>query len=220
MASDTSKRRQSGRNRRQGGKKRPSRAPGIPATPVPEPEPPAMPSLGRVSLGALLWLIGSIGYFALFAVRESSARGWVEGARALTGGKPGAMAVAGWLIIFAGFGLLWTILLLRHRVHRWGLWAIGAVIAVISPTVLALFPVEGNDIVPLISGAGGGAFVTGMRWAAAAGFIPLLVMPFMLLKESGRDRGGAAELRGGALLLASIFVLFTLVGAPISAALP
>ncbi|MEU4621596.1 hypothetical protein AB0G04_16680 [Actinoplanes sp. NPDC023801] len=169
-----------------------------------------------MALGALVWLVGSVAFFMLVAVRESSARGWVDGARSLTGGQRWGMAIAGWLIVFVAFGLAWALLLLRKRVPRWGLWAVAVVIAALAPTVQALFPYEDHYIVHLISGPGGAAFVTGMRWAAAAAIIPFLVVPFVLLNDKLKDRFGEPELRRATTVLVAGFVVITLIAAPLT----
>ncbi|GIE79233.1 hypothetical protein Aph02nite_51830 [Actinoplanes philippinensis] len=178
------------------------------APPPPPAPPPPGPSLGRIALGALVWLAGSVTYFLLFAVRETTARGFVDGARWLTGGHPRAMAIAGWLAVFAVFGLIWVLLLIRRRVPRGWLFALGAVIVALSPTMVALFPMQGFPIVHLISGAGGSGFVTGMRWGAAAAVIPFLVVPFALVKEAPRGPTTAGVV---------LFVVATLIGAPLTA---
>jgi hypothetical protein len=187
-------------------KTRPSRGRGI--TPTAPPEPPPGPSPGRIALGALVWLVGSVAYFLLFAVRETTARAWVDGARLLTGGQPAGMAVAGWLTIFAVFGLIWAVVLLRKRVHRAWLYTLGVAAVALSPTAVALFPLEGYRIVHLISGPGGSAFVHGMRWAAPAGFVPALVVPFALLKKTPPVPTA---------VIAGLFVLLTLLAAPLTA---
>jgi hypothetical protein len=185
----------------------PSRARGITtATPSPPPE-PEVPSIGRVTLGALVWLVGSVTYFVLFAVRETTARAWVDGARSLTGGHPRGMVLAGWVIIFAAFGLGWALLLLWKRVHRGWLYTIGAVAVAVSPTALALFPIEDFPIVHLISGPGGAGFVHGMRWAAPAAIIPVLVVPFALAKDAPR---------GPTTAVVALCVLITLIAAPLT----
>jgi hypothetical protein len=167
-----------------------------------------VPSIGRVTIGALVWLIGSVAYLLLFAVRETTARAWVGGARGLTGGDPQGMAVAGWVVIFTVFGLAWAVVLLWKRVHRGWLYAIGAVAVALSPTALALFPLADFPIVHLISGPGGGAFVHGMRWAAPAGIIPILVVPFALAKDAPR---------GPTTAIVALCVLITLIAAPLTA---
>jgi hypothetical protein len=178
---------------------------------------PAEPSTDRSGWFLLLASVGGTAYFVLFAVQEDMARGWVDGSRSLTGGHRWAMAIIGWLTVFTIFGLIWAILLLRKRLHHNWLWAIGAVAAAMSPTVLALIPYQGHYIVHLISGPGGGAFVTGMRWATAAGFIPFLVVPFVVLNEKLKDRFGKEELRGKTTVLVVLFVVTTLIAAPLSA---
>ncbi|MEU4158875.1 hypothetical protein [Actinoplanes sp. NPDC026670] len=175
--------------------------------PPPPPPPSPGPSLGRITLGALVWLVGSVAYLLLFAVRETTARAWVDGARSLTGGGPRGMAIAGWVIIFAAFGLVWALMLLRKRVHRGWLYAIGAVAVAVSPTALALFPMEGLPIVHLISGPGGGAFVHGMRLAAPAGIVAVLLTPFALAKDTAR---------APVTMITVACVLLTLVAAPLT----
>ncbi|BEL09885.1 hypothetical protein Q0Z83_080760 [Actinoplanes sichuanensis] len=192
-------------NRRQQRRRRQRRA--TLAPPPPPPPPPAEPSLGRITLGALVWLAGSVAYFLLFAVRETTARGWVDGARSLTGGDARGMAIAGWVTIFAAFGLAWALMLMRKRVHRGWLYAIGAAAVAVSPTALTLFPMEGFPIVHLISGPGGGAFVHGMRLAAPAVLVTLLLAPFALVKE---------EARGPVTMITGLCVFLALVAAPLT----
>jgi hypothetical protein len=216
MATNRSQRRRPahGRNQR-GGKSRPGSAPVRSATALRSR--PAEPSTDRTGWFLLFASVGGTAYFVLFAVQEDMARGWVDSMRSLTGGQRWAMAIAGWLTIFTVFGLIWALLLLRKRIHRNWLWAIGVVAAALSPTVLALIPYQGHYIVHLVSGPGGGAFVTGMRWATAAGFIPFLVVPFVVLNEKLKVRFGAEELRGKTTVLVVLFLVITLIAAPLSA---
>jgi hypothetical protein len=195
------------RRKRRGTKTTPSRGRGITAVPSSPPEPP-VPSIGRVTLGALAWLVGSVTYFLLFAVRENTARAWVDGSRTLTDGNPAGMAIAGWLIIFVVFGLVWAVVLLRNRVRRGWLYTIGAAAVALSPTAVALFPLVDFPIVHLISGPGGSGFVNGMRWAAPAGIIPLLVVPFALAKNVPRQPMA---------VVVALFMIVTLIGAPLTA---
>ncbi|GIE28769.1 hypothetical protein Ait01nite_018140 [Actinoplanes italicus] len=216
MVTNRSRRRQPARTGNQrGGKSKARRAPVI--RPVAPPPRPAEPSSRATALGFLLVAVGGTAYFVLFAYQESSARGWVDGMRALTGGRSWAMTIAGWLTIIAIFGLAWALILLRKRIHRNWLWAIGVVIAALLPTVLALIPYQGHYIVHLISGPGGGAFVTGMRWASAAGFIPFVVVPFVVLNENLKRRFGTEELRGKTAALVVLFAIVTLISALVSA---
>ncbi|WP_433793417.1 hypothetical protein [Actinoplanes sp. CA-252034] len=195
------------RRKRRSAKTVPSRARGITTAPPASPPEPPVPSIGRVTLGALAWLVGSVTYFVLFAVRETTARAYVDGVRGLTGGNPQAMAIAGWVIVFAVFGLGWALVLLWKRVHRGWCYTIGAAAVAVSPTALVLFPFDDFPIVHLISGAGGAAFVHGMRWAAPAGVIPVLVVPFALAKNAPR---------GPTTAVVALCVLITLIAAALT----
>ncbi|MBO3738215.1 hypothetical protein [Actinoplanes flavus] len=201
------------RNRRAGRrvpavKTRPSRAQGL-AKPPPEPEPEPK-STGLFLLQALGWLVAAAVYLVLMAAGEITAQAYADAARWLTGGQAVGMAFAGWLISFVLFGAVWALILLRKRVARPWLFAIGGAATLLLPTIFVLFPYSGNYVADLVGGTGGAAFISGQQFGAWAGILPFLVVPFVMFSERLRDRFGEEQLKRTTTALTVLFVIVML----------
>lgn len=159
-------------------------------------------------LQAFGWLVAAAAYLGVMAAGEITARNYAEGARQITGGRAGGMAFAGWLIIVALFALAWAlILLLRRKAAKPARYAVAVAAALLLPTVFVLFPYSGNYVADLVGGAGGSAFITGLRFGAWAGVVPFLAVPLVLSSQRLKDRFGDEAVRWVTTVLTAVFVV-------------
>ncbi|MEU4164077.1 hypothetical protein [Actinoplanes sp. NPDC026670] len=143
--------------------------------------------LGCVGGSIVLFMVAGLAYFAVFPVVLSVvADAYVTAARSATGGSPRGMAAAGWLLFVVTAAVVLTLVLIRGRVPRPWIYAIGTVLALLALASWMLLPLHGSGLAETVDGRGGSGFITGARWGAMAA-VPLLIIA---IRVSAGKRAG------------------------------
>jgi hypothetical protein len=188
---------------------------------VPEPEPPKpwrdRPTGEKVRDASGVLLL--VGWVALFFVADEIGRAWIELARGVTGGNAQGMAVAGWAIYFTPFGALLGLVARGLRLDNPVAYVLGTLVAVLTPLAWHLAPTEFNgDLREMISGPGGGGFVSGLLNGALGGIVSVTLVAVFAVSDQVResiraDAGARWTVIGGI----SLFAVATLIAAVILA---
>ncbi|MFC4065510.1 hypothetical protein [Actinoplanes subglobosus] len=151
----------------------------------------------------------------LFFTGRFAATGYVEMFRLVSDGAPTVMAIAGWLLYIAPFGLLWAVVVMAERASaKTPATLCLALLLLLAPIDLSLFPGGVNSwLGETVSGPGGGAFVTGMRNGCLAGVVASVTIPFVLFNETLRNHFGGRTLAYMLIAPIGTFVAATLVAA-------
>ncbi|GIE82515.1 hypothetical protein Aph02nite_84650 [Actinoplanes philippinensis] len=144
--------------------------------------------LGCAGALVLLPLVGIAVYFLVFPVLLAVlSDAYVTLARSATAGNPRGMAAAGWLLFITTAAGILALTLIRGRVSRGRLYAVGAVVAVLAFPAWYLLPLRGSGLAETVGGPGGSGFITGARWGAPAAGLLLIIAIHVSARQRARD---------------------------------
>ncbi|MEV6299397.1 hypothetical protein AB0M02_08335 [Actinoplanes sp. NPDC051861] len=171
----------------------------------------------RIRIGYGLLLAG--GFAALIWFAGAIISGYAGLARAVTGGEPWGMAIAGWLLVFAPFGVVLALAMMgSERLETKPAWALGVLLAALVPLAVYATPYpERLDLAHLVGGPGGAGFIAGLRNGALAGVVSLLVAGDIGRDGDDGDSDARAERRMSFLIGLGTFALATLAAATVLA---